>query len=194
MNKYRPVFFPAPLWLKSLAALVFILLNTLLHLLGEVLELGLFFDSIFTVVAGALFGPLWGSITGLGSNLMMEVFAGFPGLYLPFAVVNMSSGFIAGFLAARGLLDRPIHLVGLTVILTLVNSLLGTLIVVWVFGGITGELYDVVVEGILMTGRGIFSSTMIVRLQLNVIDKGIAAAAAFLIRYRFLIAARKEEI
>lgn len=172
LNSRKPVTVMAAVFLCAL-------LNSLLNMAGEKAGIPLFLDSIFTAVAAALFGIIPGVLTGLFSNLIQEVFRGFPGMVYPFAPVNMATGLIVGILVKKGYFESIFRVLLVIFYTTLANALLGALIVTLVFGGITHEDVDSIVTVILMTGQSMFSSAFIARIFINLVDKGIAVLVAY---------------
>jgi energy-coupling factor transport system substrate-specific component len=147
---------------------------------NDVIKSPIFMDSLFTAVAGALYGPWAGIFTGLGTNLLIEGVMGFPGIHWPFALCNMATGLIVGIMAKR---ERN-FLFGLNVTLTIVmvviaNSLLGTLIAIFVFSGDTEVSLDFIVSIMTEFGQTLFAANFWSRILTNLIDKMIAVYTAF---------------
>jgi energy-coupling factor transport system substrate-specific component len=151
-----------------------------------------FFDSFFTIAVGVFFGWLPGMLTGLLSNFFMEVTHQFPWIYAQFAIVNMATGIISGFMARdKKRFWTPPAQIGLILALTLVNSLLGAYIVTVVFGGLTGTPPDILVSALILTGQNLFSSSFLTRIPLNLVDKGLPVIILY-ISYR-IYQFRKEQ-
>jgi energy-coupling factor transport system substrate-specific component len=171
-----------PFWFVAASVLAAGILNTLLVVVNTRVFLPFFFDSIFTACAGALFGWLPGLLAGVWTNLACELIFGFPMTILPFALCNMSTGLIIGVMAGTGHFRSGVHALIAVVLVTASNSLLGALIATYLYGGITGSAaVDYVVIGLLSTGRTVLSSTFLARIPANLVDKGIAVFAAFIL-------------
>jgi energy-coupling factor transport system substrate-specific component len=154
-------------------------LNGLFSYINNLLSLPIFLDSIFTILTAALFG-LWPAVTvGLLSNFFIETINGFPGIYYPFAIKNVLTALITAIFVSKKIFETPAHAFWLIITLTLINSLTGAIVVTIVFGGFTNLSMDNIVRGVMMTGNSIFSSVFIVRLVVNLVDKGIAVILAF---------------
>ncbi|MDF1566471.1 MAG: hypothetical protein RQ801_06120 [Spirochaetaceae bacterium] len=157
---------------------------------ADILKWPFFFDSVFTILVGIFFGWLPGIITGLLSNVLIEVFQNFEGIYYPFAIVNMATGLCAGLMARNKAvfwtLPRQILLI---LLLTVVNALLGSLVVIIVYGGLTGSRPDILVSALMLTGQGIFTSAFLARILLNLVDKGIPVVLFYSL---YLIIARRQ--
>ena len=171
----------------SAAVLAGILLNGVFQYGEEVyLKLPFFFDSFFTIVVGVFFGWLPGVLTGLGTNLFMELTHGFSGYYWPFAVVNMATGLIAGLMARNKAVFWTIpRQIALILTLTVVNALLGALVVVLVFGGMSGTLPDILVSALVLTGQDVVTSAFVARILINLVDKGLPVLVLFIL-YRYI--------
>lgn len=159
------------------------ILNTgLQQLQFWLLEWPLYLDSVFTIVVGIFFGWLPGAITGILTNLFMEVLIDFSGANWPFAVVNMATGIISGLLAVDKekywTLQRQILMI---LSLTAANSLLGAYIVNVVFGGILGDNVDILVSALIMMGRSTALSTLLARVPINFVDKGLPVLLIYII-------------
>lgn len=177
-----------PVWLLlSVSLIIGPFANASLNILSNLLRLPFFFDSIATAVTAAVFGPLAGIITGFGTNWVIELYSGFPMTHYPFAICGMATGLIVGLAAKR---DRFTTIQSFFIVLLLVtvaNSVLGSLIATFLFGGITETNLDFLVTGIVVAGRSIFSAAFLARLPANLIDKGIALGAAFVVYNRLFL-------
>ncbi|RKX72902.1 MAG: hypothetical protein DRP60_12900 [Spirochaetes bacterium] len=174
-----------------LAAVIF---NNIIQLLGEfVFTIPFYFDSMFTIAVGIFFGWIPGLITGLLTNLGMELTHSFHGLSGPFAVVNMASGVIAGLIAADKdkywSLSRQIYMI---LALTTANVLLGAYIVNVLFGGLTGSPPDILVSALLLMGQNQVLATIMARIPINLVDKGLPVLVIF-IGYRIFQSRKKKQ-
>lgn len=142
----------------------------------------LYLDSVFTITVGIFFGWIPGVLTGLLTNLMMEVIDGFQGLDWPFAIVNMMTGLIAGLISADKekywTIERQILMV---LALTVSNTLLGAYIVNVVFGGTYGDTADILVSALLLMGKSKVVSSTLARIPINLVDKGVPVLVIFVI-------------
>ncbi|HET7839563.1 MAG TPA: ECF transporter S component [Rectinemataceae bacterium] len=160
--------------------------NALMSLANMALSSPFFFDSVFTAVCAALFGPLAGALCGLVSHLFMELFHGWNGLFLPFAVCNIATGLIVGLFARSGRLATLTGAMLCTILVTLGNSVLGALVAFYLFGGITGHASDYLVTGFILVGQTLLAAAFWARIPANLIDKGIAVALAYFAARRAL--------
>lgn len=166
-------------YVKVIAVIVSIVLNVLLSRMNQFYNLPLFLDSTFTVVTAGLFGLIPGLVVALLTNLGHEAIAGFPGLIYPFALVNMLSAVITWFFVKKKFFTDAAGAFWLIIILALGNSLLGTVIVMLVFNGITNDPLDDIVRAIVISGQSVFSAAFLARIFINIVDKGIAVLILF---------------
>ncbi len=128
----------------------------------------LFLDTIGTIFVAAIFGPWAGALTGGLSNIIQSMITNPKNL--PFAVVNIAIGIIVGFAAKRWKFDLKVA--GITgLILSVIAPLIGTPIVVWVYGGLTGGGTDLIFAWLLNSGQKIFTAAFIPRIYGNFVDK-----------------------
>lgn len=127
----------------------------------------LFLDTLGTIFIAAAFGPFWGAMVGLATNLLMGVTAG--PTAIPFALVNIAVGIVTGLMARGGFGLVKAILTGL--ILSVVAPLMGTPIRLYLFGGLTGSGADLLITALRAAGQKIFASTFIGTITSNFIDK-----------------------
>ena len=167
-----------------IAVISAVLLNGLFSLISTKLTLPFFLDSIFTVLVTALFGLWPGLITGLASNLFFEVLKGYPGYLYPFAIVNMLTALVTYLHIKYGSFHIATGAFWTIISLSLINAVVGAIIVSVVFNGITNEPIDSIVRAVIATGRSVFTSVFLGRILINFVDKGIAVLLVFPI-YRY---------
>jgi len=150
-------------------------LNNIAQYVGEfALTIPFYFDSVFTITVGIFYGWLPGLITGLLTNLGMEITHGFHGLSGPFAVVNMITGIIAGLIAADK--DKYWNLPSqlyMILALTASNVILGAYIVNILYGGLTGSQPDILIKALLLMGQNKVPASVMARIPINLVDKGL---------------------
>ncbi len=168
------------------------LLNGLFLKISTTLALPFFLDSIYTVVITVLFGLWPGLLTGLLSNFFFEVLHGHPGYLYPFAIVNMGTSIVTWLHIRFQDFNRPSNALWLIISLSIANSILGAIVAMFVFEGITDQPFDSIVRAVVATGQSIFSAAFYGRLLINIVDKGIAVLVAFPI-YRSISSRKKGE-
>ncbi|WP_225418562.1 CD3073 family putative ECF transporter S component [Loigolactobacillus iwatensis] len=139
--------------------------------LGETVEMLhiplLFLDTIGTIYIAANFGILYGSLTGLVTNLFMVAFSGI--LEFPFALVNIAVAIVVGLMAKRGFGLKTAIITG--IILSIVAPAIGTPIRLLLYGGFTGSGTDLLIFTLKASGKSLLSSTFIGTVTGNFVDK-----------------------
>jgi energy-coupling factor transport system substrate-specific component len=155
------------------------LCNALLGIANAAVDSPFFFDSIFTATAGALWGPWAGLLCAFATHFFIVAFHGWGIEWWYFLPCGMATGAIVGaFGKIRGAKDvTAIILCAISV--TLANSLLGAIIAVYAYGGITAHPSDYIVTGLILAGQSILGASFWARIPINLIDKGIAVILAF---------------
>ena len=152
----------------------------------------LFFDTIGTTVATALFGLLPGLVTAVGTHVALELMhPESVASYLPWMACSMSSALILWLHVRNGRFSTVLDVLVATLWVALANALMGALIAVLLFSGITGHAVDYVATALFTFVRNVFSATFLARLPVNLADKAIAVLVAFLV-YRLARPRRRE--
>jgi energy-coupling factor transport system substrate-specific component len=147
-----------------------IALNVILGTVVSSLKIPLLFlDTIGTVLVAVLFGPWWGALAGLLTNVVLGVTTGASAIF--FGLVNVAIAIVVGYMARK--FDFTKWYIALTtgLILSVVAPLIGTPIAVAVFGGLNGSGMDLVVLWARAAGESVFASTFISRITGNFVDK-----------------------
>jgi energy-coupling factor transport system substrate-specific component len=169
---------------------VSIALNIVLgQLVGNVLKLPLYLDSIGTVLVGVLAGPLAGVATGVLSNVVWGLAFSTP-TTIPFALTSAVIGLLAGlagrwslFAARRGGVGGVI--VGVVGFLVgIVAAVVSAPIAFYVFGGSTGGGTDVLVAVFRGITDDVFAATLLQSGTSDPIDKTLV----FLLVWSILLA------
>ena len=137
----------------------------------------LFLDTLGTIFMGVAFGPFYGALVGIATNLLMGVTAS--PTAIPFGLVNMAVGIICGLMARRGYSLVTAIMTGL--ILSAVAPLIGTPIRIFLFGGLTGPGADLLISALRVSGQEIFASTFIGVVASNFIDKILSCILVYFI-------------
>jgi energy-coupling factor transport system substrate-specific component len=121
------------------------------QVVGNVLKLPLYVDSIGTVLVGVLAGPVAGAVTGVLSNVVWGLALPNAASTIPFAVTSAVIGLLAGLAGRRGIFAaRRGALGGVLVAITgffvgVVAAVISAPIAYFVFGGSTGGGTDILV-------------------------------------------------
>lgn len=147
-----------------------IVLNVVLGTAISALKIPLLFlDTIGTVLMAVLFGPWWGALVGLLTNVILGVTASPTAFF--FGVVNVAVAIVVGLMARKFNFTKWYIAVLTGLILAVVAPLIGTPISIALTGGIDGSGMDVIVLWLRATGESVFASTFISRITGNFVDK-----------------------
>lgn len=147
-----------------------IALNVVLGTAVSILNVPLLFlDTAGTVIVAALFGPWWGSLTGVLTNVVLGVTTGPTAIF--FGLVNVAIALIVGMISRKfDFTQLPVSLfTGL--LLAVIAPLIGTPIAVALFGGLNGSGMDLIVLWARAAGESVFAATFISRVTGNLVDK-----------------------
>lgn len=163
-----------------------LVLNVGLNTANNAISLPFFFDSIGTAVVAATVGLFPGLLVAAGTNLLIEVVMGFPWTNLPFAICGFATAVIVWLFVRRRAFDNIGSVLLASLLVALANSILGSIIATYVFGGITGVGVDYLVTGLVAAGQSIVSASFWARVPANMFDKTIAVLVAYFV-YRRLV-------
>ena len=156
-------------------------INYIGGLIASSLGLPIYLDSIGTVVVAAIMGPWVGAISGALFNVVSSLIGGNIPASL-FAICNIGSGLIVGFMAQKGLFKKWWHVVIASVLVALWNAATGAPIAMVVYGGIDGNVgTNLMIATMQSIGRDLGSAAFIARIPTNLLDKGIACVIAWIV-------------
>ncbi len=107
------------------------------HLVRDVLDWPLYLDSVGTVLAGALLGPLAGAAVGALTNVAWGLLLGSQ-TALAFALTAAFIGWAAGYAVSRGAFERLGTVLWSGLLVGVSAALISAPISAYVFGNITG--------------------------------------------------------
>lgn len=147
-----------------------IVLNVVLGTAVTALKIPLLFlDTIGTVLMAVLFGPWWGALVGLLTNVVLMATSSPTAVF--FGIVNVAVAIVAGYMAKRFNFGKWYIALITGLILSVVAPLIGTPIAVALYGGLNGSGMDIVVLWLRTAGETVFASTFISRITGNFVDK-----------------------
>lgn len=138
----------------------------------------LFLDTVGTIFTAAIYGPLWGAVVGLLTNLVLGVTSGYTAI--PFALVNIIVGLVVGYTARKNGYRFSSALIS-GIVLGILCPAVGSVIAIGLFGGLTGGVQDVAVLWLKQAGASLFASAFLPRLGENLIDKILSALLVYYI-------------
>lgn len=149
---------------------VCITLNVVLGTVVAALKIPLLFlDTIGTVLMAVLFGPWWGALVGILTNVVLGMTSSPSAIF--FGLVNVAVAIVVGTMARKFNFTKWYTALATGVILSFVAPLIGTPIAVAVYGGLNGTGMDFVVLWLRAAGESVFASTFISRITGNFVDK-----------------------
>lgn len=139
------------------------------------LRLPIYLDSIGTIFAGALGGPIIGLLTGLGSGVLSGVTTDIFSLY--YSPVQIVTGVMAGLLLKGKLIKKGSwKLPGLALLLSLPGTLVASVITVRLFGGITSSGSSMIVQVLHGLGLNQTISVILVQVGTDYLDRFLSVA------------------
>lgn len=123
--------------------------------IAGLLRLPVYLDAIGTILVAMLCGPWVGAATGALSNLVAGIInpSG-----LPFIVVNISVGIVAGILAGKHMFCGWWKCLISTVIISTITIIVSAPIVVLLYGGITGGGTSIITAMAMAAGANIWTA------------------------------------
>lgn len=125
-----------------------------------VLRLPIYMDSIGSVLAGAMLGPVWGAVPSLVSSILMGMTTDIYALY--FAPSGILVGMITGILAQKQLLRRLPRVVS-AFIIAFPGIAISAVICANVFNGVTSSGSTLLVQLLARTSLGMTGSAFVVQ-------------------------------
>ena len=171
---------------SSVNRLCILALCAVINLVGAqialLLRLPVYLDSIGTMFAAAVSGPVYGMIPGIISNLIggmtTDVYALY---YLP---VQMISGYLAGIVFHKMSFTRGKSLMKIlsgAAVISIPGTFVSALITASVFGGITSSGSALLVQLFHHLGMGLTASICMVQGLTDYIDRGIVLTLTLLL-------------
>ena len=145
------------------------------------LKLPIYLDSIGTILVGALCGGLPGAVVGLISNIINSITSP---TNLPYAVLSVMFGVLAGWLSRRGVFKSLWKTLLSSIPFALIGGVLGSLITLWVFGGLTGSGNGLLIGALRALGMDTTSAVFVASVPSDFVDKVPTVLIVFLILKR----------
>lgn len=145
------------------------------------LGLPIYLDSIGTIIVAAIMGPWIGATSGILYNIISSLVRGNVMASL-FALCNLGSGLIVGYMARYGKYKKAWHVAVATVLVSLWNAIVAAPIAMVVYGGIDGNVgTNLMIVGLQALGNDLMGAAFLARIPANLVDKGIACVIAWII-------------
>ena len=148
-------------------------------LLVKALQLPLFLDSIGTMIVGVIAGPWVGALTGLVHNIVFGLTV--DPVYIPYSIVNLAFGLVAGFAARAGWFEKwyKVFLAGLVIVVVAVITTVPLDVIL--FGGAAQGAAGVIQGYLIAIGTGIWQTVATVTIFRELADKMLSVFITFFI-------------
>ncbi|MBO0460724.1 ECF transporter S component [Enterococcus sp. DIV1298c] len=147
------------------------------------LRLPIYLDSIGTIFAGALLGPIPGVLTGLSSSLLSGVTMDMFSLY--YSPIQIITGLLAGLILPKKLhehgLKSRLSLFVWTFVISAPGTILASLITIQLFGGITSSGSSTIVQLLYGLGLNQAASVTIVQAATDYLDRLLSVLVVSLV-------------
>lgn len=157
--------------IKQCMVAIGIVINIIGAFIALNLHLPVYLDSIGTVMVSALYGPVYGIVTGLLGSVVSGITFDIYSLY--FAPVQILTGFMAGRMFRTKWLKKGRTPLGAFVV-SLPTSVGSAFISAFVFGGMTSSGSSFIVQVLTKAGMPLTASCFIVQVITDYFDKLIA--------------------
>ena len=147
------------------------------------LHLPVYLDSMGTILAAMLYGPVYGMLPPLAYGLVMGFTLDIYSLY--FMPVGMILGFVTG-LVARRFRVKGLSLIPCAMLITIPGTIVSSVICAVLFGGITSSGSTVLVQLLNKAGLGLTASVFVVQILTDYVDRLISLALVSVIVGRIL--------
>lgn len=146
--------------------------------LAVVFKLPVYLDAIGTIMVSILAGPWVGALTGFLSNCINAIF---DPVFLPYALVSIAIGLIAGFMARISFFATVGKTIVSGILIALTAAIMSAPITAYMFGGVTGSGSTFITGVLLATGQTLFQSVFTTSIISDTADKLISVFVCYFI-------------
>jgi energy-coupling factor transport system substrate-specific component len=147
---------------------------------ATVLKLPLWLDSIGTVLASMLSGPIAGALCGAINNIISGLTV--DPISFVYAITSIAIGLTTGILASKGYLSNFKKAFGAGLIVTAVAAVVSTPINIWFWKGQTGNIWGDALYALLITNHlPVWLASFLDELVVDLPDKIITVLVSFTI-------------
>lgn len=148
--------------------------------IASTLKLPLFLDMIGTIVTAALAGPWVAAAVGFLTNLFLAIVTN--PVYLPYSVVSILCGLVAGYMIKAGLFKKWWGVALTWIVVVLVSVASASTITVLVFGGATGATgTSIITATLIAASKNLVKSVVASSFIENLVDRAIAFIIAYIL-------------
>lgn len=146
-------------------------------LVALTLKLPIFLDTTGTFLAAVLLGPVPAMVVGASTNIIAAV--SLDPISLPFGLVNMAVGLTVGLLARAGAFNRLSTALLAGLLAALVAASVASVIVVFLFGGVTTSGNMVITAVLVAVGKELYTAVFSSQIFSDTADKLVIALAVY---------------
>ncbi len=146
--------------------------------LASLLKLPFYLDAIGTIFGAMLCGPWVGATIGLATNVVTGIANP---VNLAFIPVNVAVGLVTGFLSRKNMFSNWGKWFVSMILMSLTSIIVAAPIVVYVYGGVTGDGASLATAMLMATGTNIWVSVIGSNGLFNVVDRIISYFISFFV-------------
>lgn len=155
-------------------------INYIGKLFAQTLKLPLWLDSIGTVLAAFLNGPLVGAIAGLINNVIYGLTV--DTMSFVYAITSVAIGLVAGYLAAKNWTKGILPVLGIGLLVAIAATVVSTPLNVIFWGGQTGNVWgDTLFAALRKSGTPLWVASFLDEFVVDIPDKVATVIVAWLI-------------
>lgn len=132
----------------------------------------LFLDAIGTIFVASNYKMKYGILTGLCTNLLTGLLTS--PLAFPYVFVNIITAVLINLLTNHTKQTTYLKVSAIGLVVALLASLVSTPITIFLFGGMTNSVVDILIFSLQSTGKTLFSAAYWGTATRNIIDKVIS--------------------
>lgn len=169
------------------------LLNFGIGAIVKALNLPLYFDSVGTILAVLLLGWRWGAVAGILGFIVTAITINPFAIY--FVGTQVALAVVAHLFARWGGFKNILRVLLSGIVFGIVAAIVSAPVIIWVFGGATGNGASLVTSMFVQMGNQIINSVFLSGFSIEPIDKALQCIVAFFlvksIPHKFLVAFTK---
>lgn len=166
---------------KMVITALFATLNIIGSYIALALQLPIYLDTVGTMLAAIVFGPLYGALCGLIANVASGILFDASSLFfLPSAILI---GFLAGIVNQKGFLEGKKYFLG-TFLVAFLPSIVSSIIAAFAFGGITPSGSSLIAQWLYARGMNLVLAVFLTQFVTDYVDKFVTIGLAKIIGKR----------
>jgi len=155
-------------------------INYIGKMFAQLLRLPLWLDSIGTILASFLAGPIIGALAGLINNVIYGLTMD-PVSFI-YGLTSVAIGLVAGILARKGFIASWVKAAILGVIIALTSAVVSTPINIGFYGGQTGNLWGDALFAAIMAGtKAVWLASFLDEFVVDLPDKIIVTLISYVL-------------